>query len=238
MACGGSSSNGDEDVDLPGRNGDAGEDAVDAGRDVVQPVFDAGADVVVTSTLCKENDLLLCLPFEGNFVDGSPNAFVPAATDSISFIPGKAGQAASFSQVSALRYAASTLFNQAAVTVEAWIKHDVNNEGVVFDSDTRYAMSVQGTQGHCGAGDNSTTGGSVPVGQWVHLACVFNGTKILLFVNGVQADMDNGKPQQSASGSEAVGGNAPSGTPFIGAIDSLRVFKVARTPEEILAAAK
>ena len=76
------------------------------------------------------------------------------------------------------------------------------------------------------------------MGQWVHLACVFDGTKILLYVNGVQVDMDNGHPQQSASGSEAVGGNAPSGTPFIGAIDSLRVFKVARTAEQIAAAAK
>ena len=119
LACGGSSSNGDDDVDLPGRNGDAGDDVVDAGHDVAAPPADTGADVVAPPLLCKESDLVLCLPFEGNFVDGSPNAFVPSVTDSISFIPGKAGQAASFSQVSALRYAASTLFNLTAATVES-----------------------------------------------------------------------------------------------------------------------
>ena len=32
-------------------------------------------------------------------------------------------------------------------------------------------------------------------------------------------------------------GNAPSGEPFVGAIDSLRLFRVARTPAQIAAAA-
>ena len=53
---------------------------------------------------------------------------------------------------------------------------------------------------------------------------------IVVCITTVTAIGNNAKTQ-------FVGGNAPSGEPFVGAIDSFRVFKVARTPAQIAAAA-
>jgi hypothetical protein len=207
------------------------------------PRSDAGPDAG-KSALCTGNDLALCFPFEGQVKDESLNAFVPAVVNGVTFGPGKAGQAATFTDSSAIRFdGPMAKLNATATTVEAWIRvAQISAEGVVFDADNRYAMSVQPGTGANGqiqcnnGGGTIVRGGDVIIGQWMHAACVFDTSTIRLYLDGTERKSAGGGPSSSSAGA-AIGGNSPSGAPFIGSIDSFRVFFKARTPAEILAAA-
>ena len=88
------------------------------------------------------------------------------------------------------------------------------------------------------AGGVLVTGGPVPVAVWTHVACVFDGQRAMAYVGGVLKNTAFGSPGLIPTPEPAaLGGNAPSGEPFVGAIDSLRIFKVARTAAQIAATA-
>jgi len=210
---------------------------------VVLPIgSDSGSDAVAPTqaVLCSAPDLVLCFGFEGAVTDGSPNALVPAALSGVSFVPGKLGQAASFAAVSAMTFAPSAAFQVTTATIEAWVKLAPNppGDGVIFDADNRGSLTIlaDGTLLCKPAGVPSA--GKVVAGQWTHVACVFDGTNAHAYLNGVEVGVVAGAIGASPAAGAAVGGNSPSGEPFVGAIDSFRFFKVARTPAEIAAAAQ
>ncbi len=232
----------DEPIELPDRAAppDTGKEA--AATDSSAPPNDAAADSdgALAQKLCAEPDLLLCFSFEGEVKEGSLNPFVPIDTQGVTFAPGKVGQAAVLTDTSYMRYAALPLLTVPISTVEAWVKPtQLLAESVIFDADERYAMAAL-PDGSLKC--NSTvvvSGGQLPIGAWTHVACVYDGAKVLLYVGGVLVTMADGTnglaPVSTAS---AIAGNAPSGQPFVGAIDSFRVFKSARTAAQIAAAAQ
>jgi hypothetical protein len=69
------------------------------------------------------------------------------------------------------------------------------------------------------------------------VACVIDGTNGHVYLGGVEQSAAGGVIGASPASGAAIGGNAPSGEPFIGAIDSFRVFRVARSAAQIAAAA-
>lgn len=203
---------------------------------------DAGADVdagvVTQAQLCSEPDLLLCFGFEGSVTDGSPNKLAPSVT-AVSFTPGKLGQAASFGAASAMRFGAAAPFEVTTATVEAWLKRAPNatGDGVIFDDDNRFSLTIQ-TDGKVLCKPSSATSTSAVVtDQWTHVACVFDGAQGHVYFDGVEQDAKAGTIGSSPASTAAVGGNAPSGEPFVGAIDSFRAFRVARTSAQIATAA-
>ena len=82
------------------------------------------------------------------------------------------------------------------------------------------------------------TPADVPLGTWTHLAATYDGTRLRLFINGIQAGWfgvtgtitDSALPLY-------IGGNAYWGEFFKGTIDEVRVFSVALTADQILAVA-
>jgi hypothetical protein len=241
-ACGSAASDpADDGIALPERTviDDAGRDArvVDGGPGASDAAVDA--DASPAPKLCGEPDLLLCFSFEGEVKDGSPNAFAPG-TQGITFTAGKAGQAVVLTSTSFIRFATAPLLTAPVTTVEAWVRPaQVLAESVIFDADERYAMSAlpDGSL-QCNTTNVIVKGGLLPLGAWTHVACVYDGTKVRVYVGGALqnvADGSNGLVPVSMAA--AVGGNAPTGQPFVGAIDSFRVFKVARTAAQIAAAA-
>lgn len=239
-ACGKSSSDdADDSVKLPQRsNEDSGEDAGIAPPDGSRPDDAAAdADTSVPQKTCGEPDLLLCFTFEGVVKDGSPNALVPTAVAGVTFGPGKVGQAAVLADTSFIRYATAPLLTVPVATVEAWVRPtQLLAESVIFDADERYSMAVL-PNGALQCSSSLVAGGIVPVGVWTHVACVFDGASYTAYVGGVLKSSGAGATGINAAASAAIGGNAPSGQPFVGAIDSLRVFNVARTAAQIAASA-
>lgn len=212
----------------------------DAALDVtsVPPPVDSGSDAPTQAALCGASDLVLCFGFEGAIVDGSPNALVPT-TSGVSFVPGKSGQAASFGPLSAMRFAASPAFELTAATLEAWVKLAANppGDGVIFDDDNRASLTILADGTLLCKPNGIPSAGKVVVEQWTHVACVFDGANVRAYVNGTEVGSGAGVIGSSPASTAAVGGNAPSGEPFVGAIDSFRVFKVARTAAQVAAAA-
>ena len=92
---------------------------------------------------------------------------------------------------------------------------------------------------------NATVGsGSVPLGQWVHLAGTYDGARIILYVNGVERARVNKTGALVAStrpvllGANANGSNPLAGSEFLaGGLDEVRLFSRALSPNEVAALA-
>jgi hypothetical protein len=244
-ACGTADIQGDElAVPLPDRVTAApgADGGAEGGPPAPPPASEAGPapDGATPSTLCKEPDLVLCYAFEGAVVDGSPNALTPSELTGVSFVPGKAGQAGGFGATSALRFAPSAALEVTTATLEAWVKLAPNppGDGVLFDDDARFSLTilVDGTV-LCKSAGGLLSGSKVVVDQWTHVACVADGTRVHVYVDGVELAASAGTIVSSPTSGAALGGNAPTGEPFVGAIDSFRFFKVARSTAQIAAAA-
>lgn len=193
---------------------------------------------------CAANDLALCLTFENSTNDASPAQLQPSMAAGIGFVAGKEGKGGAFQPGSALRYAPSAAFDLPAdATIEAWIARTATGaDAVVFDDDERFSLTIDAA-GHvwCKSSGGAVVGATVlPVSQWVHVACVVDQGAMRAYVNGVVDKIGTGSVGKAITptAAAAVGGNSPSGEEFSGTIDVLRVFKVARTPAEIAAAAK
>ncbi len=87
------------------------------------------------------------------------------------------------------------------------------------------------------AGDRSAAGTQpIPTGAWTHLASTYDGTRLRLYVNGVEVSSlaVNGSMANSPSPLR-IGGNAIWGEHFAGLIDELRVYSRALSRSEIQA---
>lgn len=203
-----------------------------------------GPAAVAPSAPCGASDLALCLTFEGSTNDASPAQLQPTMASGIGFVAGKEGKGGAFQPGSALRYAPSAAFDLPAdATIEAWISRTPTGaDAVIFDDDERFSLTIDAA-GHvwCKSSGGAVTGATVlPSNQWVHVACVVDQGTMRAYVNGVVDKIGTGAVGKAITpnAAAAVGGNSPSGEEFSGTIDVLRVFKVARTPAEIAAAAK
>lgn len=241
-ACGKASTNPEDDsIKLPDRAAqDSGKEAasvIDGGTRPTDAALDA--DTSNAPKPCGEANLLLCFSFDGEVKDGSPSALAPTVVQGVTFVPGKLGLAALLTDTSFIRFATAPLLTAPATTVEAWVRPaQLLAESVIFDADERYAMSAlpDGSL-QCNTANVVVKGGLVPLGVWTHVACVYDGAKVRVYVGGVERNVGDGSNGTSPNAPAAIGGNAPTGQPFVGAIDSFRLFKVARSAALISAAA-
>lgn len=185
---------------------------------------------------CSEADLTLCFAFEGNVMDTSQGNVSPTTSNAASFAPGRSGLAALVGEESFIRFAALPTLTTPSATVEAWINPSQKRDGVVFDASDRYSLRTHGNgQLGCVTQGADVRGGAIPIGVWTHVACVFDGNKVVAYVNGVPVGNGNGSTGSSLNAPVAIGGDAPSGSPFVGLLDDVRVFRVGRTAAQIAA---
>jgi hypothetical protein len=133
-------------------------------------------------------------------------------------------------------------------TVEAWVhqysqQHDwdyIANQGWA-GSDNSFRLQTKdsdvylGIPGHSGQEVNAT----IPQGQWVHIAAVYDNGTEYLFIDGVMAGSSASAGSPSSNpGTLSIGGLAdhPTDYAFDGMIDEIRISSTARynagfTPE-------
>jgi hypothetical protein len=188
---------------------------------------------------CSGPSLVACFGFEGTVTDHSPNALVPTTLQNVTFGAGKFGQAVVLTAASVIRFAPSDLWNGTSITIEAWIRQSSRNgDAFVLDADQRYGMLVRDNgELRCISAGGNADGGSIPLSTWVHVACVFAPGSVRVYTGGAQRDDERGGTGGALGSGTAIGADAPSGSPFIGSIDALRVFRQARTAPQIAAAA-
>ena len=119
--------------------------------------------------------------------------------------------------------------------------------GVAFDD--QFYLAFNGSEPRFGlnttVGNNQNTGaGSIPVGQWVHLAGVYDGTSMRLYVNGSeQATLSKSGTIKASDRPLLLGGNANTSDPqaasetLAGRVDEARLYNRALTAAEIAALA-
>ena len=214
--------------------------------------------VQISQAADPEEHLVLYLPFdEGSgtvSADESPSGLQATLEGGYEWTAGISGKALTFSAGRAVLSESDPL-NLSQITVMAW----VNPLSIVAADNPNWYTDVHSIYGKAGnAGDDSVTlglsgedgvyfytdtGGNnqlraldagVALGQWQHIAGTFDGTTMLVFVNGEQVG------ELAASGSiisnpilPTIGGRSDTAVDFDGANDELKVYDRALTPEEI-----
>jgi len=209
--------------------------------------------------LCPASDpqLIACYTFD-NDVGGTP---LDTITDSSSYLnhgtlvaavhgPGIDGQALNIDGASAVIVPHDPSLNPGnMLTIEAWVRLDAmpaTRAGVV-DKDGQYSMFIyQGASkasARCSVTSSATVVeyAGVVVGQWTHLACVYDGVNATysLYQDGYlvkQTAVTN--TIATATTTLALGGNSPSGDFLTGALDGVRLWSGVRSPADICWAAR
>jgi chitodextrinase len=160
---------------------------------------------------------------------------------------GKYGDALSFNGSNSVVTipASASLDPTGAVTVEAWVRPDTVSSwrAVAVKEQTSSSLSY-GLYSSSNAGPaalaytsgekHATTSSSLPTAAWSHIAAVYNGSALSIYVNGVLSSQTSvtGKLPET-NGALTLGGDTMWNEWFKGAIDDLRVYNRALAASEI-----
>jgi hypothetical protein len=220
-----------------------------AGDAAIDPPGGMEADAATVSPppFCDPADphLVACYEFEGNTKDGSAH-HLDATRTNVSFTTGQVGMAMQFVATSAADVADSPAFDIAQATIEAWIKPtqfaSSGNRQNIIDVDRQYALFVHsdGTL-TCPMVNvlSLTTLAKIPLNQWTHVACTYDGAMVTIYIDGAPSAAMAGTGSLGTNGTTGMSlaaDNPPgSGSQLVGLIDELRLMSVARTAAQICA---
>lgn len=129
-------------------------------------------------------------------------------------------------------------------TLSSWVRVDSidgSNPEEIIDKNSAYGLrnngsgvwetsvTVSGTQ------YTATTSNTTVAGDWLHLTGTFDGSKLILYVNGVQ-EGKNSNPSSAAdtnSNNLGIGGDVGGADYFAGGLDDTRIYSRALSPAEI-----
>ena len=137
------------------------------------------------------------------------------------------------------------------ITIETWVKTDglgarqtIIDKGYSSSGEPYYQYHVEVRAGGevyfalslGGSRQSTETSASLTAGQWHHVACVYNGSTIKVYIDGVQESSTNATGSISTySTSFYIGAHSgpTSIGSFDGPIDEVRIWNDARTAAEI-----
>ena len=143
-----------------------------------------------------------------------------------------------------------------ALSVAGWVRrtsapagwHQLVSRQQTTTTTDQFLLGFQGATPNFGvrtpSGTTKAGSGSVPLGQWVHLAGTYNGNRVILYVNGVERARVAKTGALVASsrpvllGANANGTDPLAGSEFLaGGLDEVRLFSRALTANEVAALA-
>lgn len=163
----------------------------------------------------------------------------------VSFVSGVSGRALQPAPDSLVNVPyAATLGVTSAITIEAWVKAKTlpaTGRAGIVDDNGRYGLFI--APGGILRAMSPAVLESPPIlttGSWIHVAYTYDGATQVLYVAGlvsISRALIGGTYGASDRAGLAIGMNSPSGDIFDGAIDSVRIFRIARTAKQICEAA-
>ena len=141
-------------------------------------------------------------------------------------------------------------FEVSAITIEAWVRPDAfasaalsnpmnNPRAAVFDHDGAYSIFIDDAgQVFCnGVNVQVPAGGQLAIGQWSHVACTIeNGGDKVVYVDGAEVGRGTANIDIADGSGSEIGGDAQyaiDDSHFIGAIDNLLIWTVARSRAQL-----
>jgi hypothetical protein len=207
--------------------------------------------VTVTVSNIQTPGLVAAFGFEelsGSVVnDVSGNGNQGQMTNATRSASGRYGRALSFNGTNSIVSVADapSLDLTAGMTVSAWVRPSavsgwrtvVLKERNPSLSYSLYAHSDASRPAGVIANPNDTRAngsGALALNTWTHLALTFNGTSLVLYVNGIEVNR-TGPPGAILTSTEAlsIGGNNVWGEWFSGLIDEVRIYNRALSASEI-----
>ena len=179
--------------------------------------------------------------FDGDVIDASAYGNQGAATG-VDYELGVHGSAGYFSgnSNSFVRVPeSSSLMITGALTIAAWVRPgQVSGLNPIVEKDYNfqgYNLYVIGGGLQMRVCNSALTAGTVPVNVWTHVAGVYTGSTILLYVNGALVGSTAAGPLTNCSKDMYLGRWGPPGTGryFIGLIDGVRIYHRALSAAEI-----
>lgn len=199
--------------------------------------------------------LLAYLPFDEasgpTAVDASGSGNSGVLLGDIERTDGRSGAGLRFAAGSAVRLPSTVAIGGKAISIAAWVRLETSTEwgDIVARQrgsswEDQFALST-----HFGkpTGGLSTPGGAsleqgpeLPIGQWVHLALVYDGERLILYRNGaVVGSMPSAEGVQTESKPVTIGGSVNGSNPeylnenFLGTIDEVRIYNRALSAAEV-----
>ena len=175
-------------------------------------------------------DNRLCLEFTDGVLtpvvhDGSTMPLDPTASGLLAAMRGTTDPAVKLAAQSTITIAPNARLNiSAKITLEAWIRPDFYQAASIIRNEGQYVLMIDGS-GHVGcslAGVQvfSYAEGTVSPGQWTHIACTYDGSRVRVFRGGATQDCD--------ATSSSIATNGTVGTKiapnFTGQIDGVRIY--------------
>lgn len=162
---------------------------------------------------------------------------------------GKVGQALDFSKVDDyILVPSSTIYNNANMTICAWVYptanvnsvHIASRLGVSASGDWRFGIGASGGtwrfRVQTSAGQSSAESSTgFTLNSWQHVCGVYNGSNVLLYVNGVQTNSVSNVGSMGSTSVDIWIGNASTNEDFTGKIDDVRLYSSALSDDEIKA---
>ena len=223
-----------------GSSSDGGEDAESSGSSSTgePPSFelcdDSDPDLRACYDFAIEDDVLVDLSMHGN--DG-------VALD-VDVEPGPLGTAARVGSSGIEVDDSPSLDIVAPISFEAWFNLDgippESERYGILDNEAQYSLIVIGGEGIRCAGGGRAWAETYPTRQWIHVACVNDGTGMQIYLDGDHVSTaDSSFPVNTRDPEPlAIGDTSPFfSEPFEGLLGGLRIWSVARTPEQIAEAA-
>lgn len=213
--------------------------------DPLREAADAPAsDAPHVPAICSPDPTLVaCWPFDGDTLDDSGHHDDATPID-VTFVAGSDGGSAvqTDAQTQLLVAESSSLDPTDQLTVEAWIYMDAlpSGETFLFDNDDQYGLGLDAGGNlftEMLRGDGSAAGVTsvvtIGLGAWHHVAMRYDATTTIdILIDGavVGTNPAIGPITTQGSNGSRIAGDAGAATtpPFIGRVDSVRVWSVAR----------
>jgi len=217
-------------------------------------VGDAAADADETEAgtpMCDSTDptLIACYRFEDAEQPKQPHdesMYAHHGTSTgVTFAAGKEGRAMIVSSTSYTNVPDSaTLAPTTAITIETWIRvksFPPSGRAGIADCNLRFGLFLlPGGAVRATTPAPLDTAAVLKLGTWHHLAYTYDGARQVIYVDGAivkEAALAGGTFGTGDGAGLAIGMNSPSGDNLDGALDSMRIFRIARTKAQICAAA-
>ncbi|MBI4700918.1 MAG: LamG domain-containing protein [Deltaproteobacteria bacterium] len=190
---------------------------------------------------CDSSALVGCYRFDGDVADGSSQQN-HATASGVQFAPGVEKLAIVLGAQSLVRVPETPSYALTELSIEIRVYPDAlpaeGREGIA-DHDGRWGLFLYPDGICCAGGGAQRAGAPIPAQAWTHVACTIGAGTITVYLAGAAvAQLATGALDTTLGQTPiSVGSNAPSGDPFLGRLDGLRLFGTVRSPAEICAAA-